>query len=325
MRILSLLPSATEIVYALGLGDNLVGVSHECDYPPEVKTKPVISTSYLSSTLCSAEIHGAVSAHRHPTHSLYGIDEQLLRQIDPEVILTQELCTVCAIPVAQVRKAARILAGPCRIVSLEPNNLRQILDNILTVAEVTGQEERGHAVTLLLQERIDKVAAAASRVAERPRVCCMEWMDPPMAGGHWVPEMIRLAGGIDGLGHEGVPSTVIPWQQVVEFAPEVMVIMPCGYKIERTLAEVDGFSTWVGWYNLPAVRTGRVYIVDSPSYFSRPGPRTIKGLEMLAEIIHPELFSDSIPQGAAVKLDWGQEMPTHTQRMSKRFSPLGQP
>ena len=325
MRILSLLPSATEIVYALGLGDNLVGVSHECDYPPEAKTKPVVSTSDLSSTLRSAEIHGAVSAHRHPTHSLYRIDEQLLQQIDPEVILTQELCTVCAIPVAQVRNAARILAGPCRIVSLEPNNLRQILDNILTVGEVTGQEERAHAVTLLLQERIDKVAAAASHVAERPRVCCMEWMDPPMAGGHWVPEMIRLAGGIDGLGHEGAPSTVIPWQQVVEFAPDIMIVMPCGYKIERTLTEVDRFSTRVGWYDLPAVRAGRVYIVNSPSYFSRPGPRTVKGLEMLAEIIHPELFSGLIPQGAAMKLDWAQKMPIHTQRMSERFSSLGQP
>ena len=325
MRILSLLPSATEIVYALGLGDNLVGVSHECDYPPEVKTKPVVSTSDLSSTLRSVEIHGTVSAHRHPTHSLYRIDEQLLQQIDPEVILTQELCTVCAIPVAQVRNAARILAGPCRIVSLEPNNLRQILDNILTVGEVTGQEERAHAVTLLLQERIDKVAAAASHVAERPRVCCMEWMDPPMAGGHWVPEMIRLAGGIDSLGHEGAPSTIIPWQQVVEFAPEVMVIMPCGYKIERTLTEVDRFSTRVGWYDLPAVRAGRVYIVNSPSYFSRPGPRTVKGLEILAEIIHPELFSGLIPQGAAVKLDWVQKMPIHAQRMSERFSSLGQP
>jgi iron complex transport system substrate-binding protein len=323
MRILSLLPSATEIVYALGLGDNLVGVSHECDYPPEVKTKPVVSTSDLSSTLRSAEIHGAVSAHRHPTHSLYRIDEQLLRQIDPEVILTQELCNVCAIPVAQVREAARILAGPCRIVSLEPNNLRQILDCILTVGEVAGQEERARAVTLSLQERIDRVAAAAARVNSRPRVLCMEWMDPPMAGGHWVPEMIRLAGGIDGLGHEGAASTVIAWERVVEYGPEAMVIMPCGYKIARTLSEMDRFSTRGGWYDLPAVRAGRVYVVDSPSYFSRPGPRTVYGLEMLAEIIHPELFSGLIPPGAAVKLDWNQEKPMQAQSVSERFSPLG--
>jgi iron complex transport system substrate-binding protein len=322
MRILSLLPSATEIVYALGLGDDLVGVSHECDYPPEVKTKPVVSTSDLSPALRSAEIHGTVNAHHHPTHSLYRIDEQLLQQIDPEVILTQELCTVCAIPVAQVREAARILAGPRRIVSLEPNNLRQILDNILTVGDVTGQEERARAVTFALQERIDKVAATASRAASRPRVFCMEWMDPPMAGGHWVPEMIRLAGGIDGVGNERAPSTVIPWAQVIEYAPEVMVIMPCGYKIERTRSEVERLSTSVGWSDFPAVRAGRVYIVDSPSFFSRPGPRTVNGLEMLAEIIYPELFSGLIPPGAAVKLEWSPKKPILEQRLSERFSPL---
>jgi len=302
MRILSLLPSATEIVYALGLGDSLVGVSHECDYPPEVKTKPVVSTSDLSSSLASAEIHGAVSGHRHPAHSLYRLDEQLLRQIDPEVILTQELCSVCAIPVEQVRESARILAGPCRIVSLEPNNLRQILDNIVTVGEVTGREKEARKVVHSLQDRIEHVAAATAHPASRPRVFCMEWMDPPMAGGHWVPEMIRLAGGTDGLGNEGAPSTVIPWERVVQYQPEVVVLMPCGYKIDRTLGEIDHLATRAGWHDLPAVHDGRVYIVDSPSYFSRPGPRTVTGLEMLAEIIHPELYSGLIPPGAAVKL-----------------------
>ena len=167
MRILSLLPSATEIVYALGLADDLVGVSHECDYPPEVKTKRVVSASDVSPTALSAEIHGAVSRHRHPAHSLYRLDKDLLRQIDPEVILTQELCDVCAIPLAQVREAARILEGPCRIISLEPNTLRQILDNILTVGEVTGQEDRARDLIQSLQERIDRVAAAA-RPRRRP-------------------------------------------------------------------------------------------------------------------------------------------------------------
>src|SRR5580693_781147 len=188
MRILSLLPSATEIVYALGLGDDLVGVSHECDYPDQARTKPIVSTSILSAALRSEEIHSVVSEHHHSSHSLYSIDEQLLKQIDPDVILTQELCTVCAIPVAQVREAARILAGPRCVVSLEPNNLHQIVENILTVGDVTGQEERARAVAFALQERIDNVAATASRAASRPRVFCMEWMDPPMAGGHWVPE-----------------------------------------------------------------------------------------------------------------------------------------
>lgn len=322
MRILSLLPSATEIVYALGLGDSLVGVSHECDYPPEVREKPVISTSDLSSQLGSAEIHGAVNAHRHPAHSLYRINEPLLRRIDPEVILTQELCNVCAIPVAQVRESARILAGPCRIVSLEPNTLHQILDNILTVGEVTGQEGRARALTNSLQERITQVTELASHAASHPRVLCLEWMDPPMAGGHWVPEMVRLAGGTDGIGKEGAPSTVISWEAVVEYQPEVLIVMPCGYKIDRTLGEVDRFSTRAGWHDLPAVRAGRVYIVESPSYFSRPGPRIVTGLEMLAEIIHPELFSGLAPLGAAVKLDWSTETPIDAQRLSQRFFAL---
>jgi iron complex transport system substrate-binding protein len=300
MRILSLLPSATEIVYALGLGEHLVGVSHECDYPPDARNKPVVSASDLKPTLSSTEIHGAVSSHRHPAHSLYRLDERMLREIDPEIILTQELCTVCAIPVAQVREAARILAGPCRIVSLEPNKLSQILDNILTVGEVTGNEDAARSVTGALQERIDRVARRAEGAASRPRVCCLEWMDPLMHGGHWVPEMVRLAGGIDGLGHEGEPSTVIPWQNVIEFGPEIIVVMPCGYNIEKTLHEIQALSSRAGWHDLPAVRGGRVYAVDSPSYFSRPGPRIVTGLEMLAEIIHPELFSGFIPQGAAV-------------------------
>lgn len=306
MRILSLLPSATEIVYALGLGDELVGVSHECDYPPEARTKPIVSTSSLSPALRSDEVHRSVNEHHHSSHSLYNIDEQLLQQVNPDVILTQELCGVCAVPVAQVREAARILAGPRRIISLEPNNLRQILDTISAVGEVTGHEREARALVAELESRIAGIASAASTVSTRPRVFCMEWMDPLMAGGHWIPEMVRLAGGIDNLGEDGRPSRVIAWQQVVEYSPEIMVIMPCGYKIPRSLAEADQLASREGWYNLPAVRENRVYIVDSPAYFSRPGPRIIKGLEIFAEIIHPELFSGLIPPEAAVKLDWSK-------------------
>src|SRR5713226_5738714 len=220
MRILSLLPSATEIVYALGLGDDLVGVSHECDYPDQARTKPIVSTSNLSTALRSEEIHSVVSEHHHSSHSLYSIDEQLLKQIDPDVILTQELCTVCAIPVAQVREAARILAGPRCVLSLEPNNLRQILENISAVAEVTGRQAEAAALVSQLKSRIARISSATTSLRQRPRVFCMEWMEPVMAGGHWVPEMIRLAGGTDGLGSDGQPSTAIDWAQVVEFAPQ---------------------------------------------------------------------------------------------------------
>jgi iron complex transport system substrate-binding protein len=150
----------------------------------------------------------------------------------------------------------------------------------------------------------------------------MEWMDPPMAGGHWIPEMVQLAGGIDALGHDGRPSTVIEWEQVVEYAPEVLIVMPCGYKIERSLDEIDRLSFRPGWYEFPAVRQGRLYVVDSPAYFSRPGPRIVNGLDILAEVIHPELFSGLIPPGSAVKLEWSRETRIPAQRMSERFSPL---
>jgi len=322
MRILSLLPSATEIVYALGCGDSLVGVSHECDYPEDAKTKPIVSTSSLSTKLRSSEIHSRVSEHHHSNHSLYSIDEQLLKRIDPDVILTQELCTVCAIPVAQVRDAARILAGPRCVVSLEPNNLHQILDNITAVAEVTGRQTAAYELVLRLEERIAHIRSAAAMVAERPRVFCMEWMDPLMAGGHWIPEMVGIAGGTDGLGHEGRSSTVIEWDRVVAFTPQILVIMPCGYRIPRTVEEMDRLGSLPGWYELPAVRDGRVYVVDSPAYFSRPGPRIVEGLEILAQIIQPTMFSGLIPEDSAVKLEWDKTCPLKTQRMSERFVPL---
>jgi len=321
MRILSLLPSATEIVYALGLGDDLVGVSHECDYPEVARTKPVVSTSTLSNGLRSEEIHSAFSEHRHGTHSLYRIDERLLKQIDPDVILTQELCTVCAIPVAQVREAARILAGPRCVVSLEPINLRQILENISAVAEVTGRQAEAAALVAQLDSRIARIASATSSLSERPRVFCMEWMDPPMAGGHWIPEMIRLAGGTDGLGNDREPSTAIEWERVVEFGPEILVIMPCGYKIPRSLGEVDRLASNRGFYDLPAVQSGQVYIVASPAFFSRPGPRIVDGLEILAQIIHPELFSGMFSTGGSLKLAWDEAQPIGLQKLSSRFMP----
>jgi iron complex transport system substrate-binding protein len=322
MRILSLLPSATEIVYALGLGGDLVGVSHECDYPEEARTKPIVSTSTLSTALRSEQIHSAFSEHRHPTHSLYRIDEQLLKQINPDVILTQELCTVCAIPIAQVREAARILAGPRCVVSLEPNNLRQILENISAVAEVTGRQAEAAVLVAQLEDRIARIGSATSSIRERPRVFCMEWMDPVMAGGHWIPEMIRIAGGTDGLGSDGQPSTAIDWEQVVEFAPQVLVIMPCGYKISRSLGEVDRLASKRRFYDLPAVQSGQIYVVDSPAYFSRPGPRIVNGLEILAQIIHPELFSGLFSAGSSMKLAWNQAQAIESQGLSERFVPL---
>jgi len=322
MRILSLLPSATEIVYALGLGDDLVGVSHECDYPEEARKKPVVSASTPTSALRSEQIHSAFSGHKHPSHSLYRIDEQLLKKVDPEVILTQELCEVCAIPVAQVREAARILAGPRRVVSLEPNNLHQILDNISVVADVTGRQTEASALIAQLEKRIARITSATSSLRERPRVCCMEWLDPVMAGGHWIPGMVHLAGGTDRLGSDGQPSRAIEWRQVLDFAPQILILMPCGYNIPRSLGEIDRLASRPGFYDLPAVQSGEVYVVDSPAFFSRPGPRIVNGLEILAQIIHPELFSGSFSTGGTVKLTWDGTLPIGSQTLSERFRPL---
>ena len=322
MRILSLLPSATEIVYALGLGDELVGVSHECDYPDEARTKPIVSTSHLSTTLRSEEIHSVVGEHQHSNHSLYEIDDELLKQIDPDVILTQELCTVCAIPVAQVRDAARILNGTRCIISLEPTNLQQILEGISAVAEVTGRKAEAQTLVQSLQRRIQRIGTATSAITTRPPVFCMEWMEPLLAGGHWIPEMVRFAGGTDSFGHQGRHSSRVPSSQLIAAAPEVIVIMPCGYKVPRTLREVDRLASMPHWIDLPAVREGRVYVVDSPAYFSRPGPRAITGLEILAQIIQPTLFSGLIPVGSAVKLEWDKRYALESQRMSEHFVPL---
>jgi iron complex transport system substrate-binding protein len=322
MRILSLLPSATEIVYLLGIEDSLVGISHECDYPPEVRTKPVISASPLPAAFRSDEVHEAVKRHSHSSHSLYRIDENLLRQLSPDVILTQELCSVCAISAGQVREAARILAGPCRIVSLEPHDLRQILDTILIVGEETRRKDKAKAVIHEFEGRIERVQSITCSTPVRPKVFCMEWMDPIMAGGHWVPEMVQLAGGQDHLGQAGERSLSIDWDRVVQYQPDVLVIMPCGYKIRRTLSEVDRLSSRPAWFDLPPVRAGQVYVVDSPAYFSRPGPRIITGLEILAQILHPELFHGLAPPESAVKLDWNGASPQGRAAISARFLPV---
>src|SRR5487761_155018 len=322
MRILSLLPSATEIVYLLGIEDSLVGISHECDYPPEVRTKPVISASPLPASLRSDEVHEAVKRHSHSSHSLYRIDENLLRQLSPDVILTQELCNVCAISAGQGREAARILGGSCRIVSLAPHNLRQILDTILVVGEETRRKDKAKAVIHEFERRIRRVQSITCSAPGRPKVFCMEWMDPIMAGGHWVPEMVQLAGGQDNLGQAGERSLAIDWDHVVQCQPDVLVIMPCGYKIRRTLSEVDRLASKPGWFDLPAVRAGQVYIVDSPAYFSCPGPRIVTGLEILAQILHPELFHGLAPPESAVKLDWNEASPQGSAAMPARFLPV---
>lgn len=296
MRICSLLPSATEIVFALGLGDQLVAVTHECDHPPEATSLPRITASSINHQGSSGrEIHRHISEAVHSGSSVYSLDQAMLERLDPDLLLTQELCDVCAVSYRIVRDAVRMLAGPRKVVSLEPTNLRGILETIEEVAKLNGVPERAEELVKSLTERIDRVAERAMRAKSSPRVAALEWLDPPFAGGHWVPEMIRLAGGVDCLGEEGSPSREVSWEEIADSDPELVVLMPCGFDLERTITEARNTTFPEQWRSLAAVRNGRVTAVDGSSYFNRPGPRVVDGLEILAEILQPDLFPSGTP------------------------------
>jgi iron complex transport system substrate-binding protein len=300
MRICSLLPSATEIVYALGLGDQLYGVSHECDYPPEAASKPAVIRSTIDqSGLSSGEIDRAVVERVRRGEGVYTIDLNLLRRAEPDLILTQELCDVCAVPYSEVKRAVDQLGDRPRLLPLSPSLLRDVLLDIARVGEATGREEQAASLVRRLQDRIDRVADTAARAERRPITFCLEWAEPLYVAGHWVPEMVEIAGGLDGLGHKGKPSVVIDWERVVGYAPEVVILMPCGFDVERAVGELPLVSRLPGWAELPAVRNGQVCAVDATSYFSRSGPRLVDGLELLAKILHPELFPGALPCEAA--------------------------
>lgn len=300
MRICSLLPSATEIVYALGLGDQLYGVSHECDYPPEAAAKPtLIRSAFDQSSLSSLEIDHAVMERLRSGEGVYTIDQDLLRQAEPDLILTQELCDVCAVPYSEVKRAVDQLVSQPRLLPLSPSLLGDVLQDISRVGEATGREEQAGFLVRRLRERIDRVTARTATAAERPATFCLEWADPLYVAGHWIPEMVEMAGGIDGLGGKGKPSVPIEWERVVSYAPEVVILMPCGFDVERAVREMPLLTRLPGWLDLPAVQRGQVYAVNATAYFSRSGPRLVDGLELLAKILHPELFPGAIPGEAA--------------------------
>ena len=293
MKIVSLLPSATEIVYALGLGDNLAARTHECDFPAEVLEKPVITRSVLSEGLSSSEIDAAVREQLTSSHSLYTIDQKMLAEIRPDVILTQQLCDVCAVSYDDVRAAVRALPapGPC-LVNLEPTSLEAVWQTMIWVGAATGCEQEAARVTADLRARVQVVCERAARAKARPRTVLLEWLDPLFCGGHWDPELVEIAGGFDGLGRMHAPSTTITWKSVLEFAPEVLVVAQCGFGTKRTALDMEAFSQTPGYAALPAVQNRRVYIVNGSDYFSRPGPRLAESLEILASLIHPELFGE---------------------------------
>jgi iron complex transport system substrate-binding protein len=286
MRIVSLLPSATEIVCALGLGDQLVGVTHECDYPQSVQSLPRVTRTLIPADAASREIDRLVSEQLKTTKALYQLDLPLLKELRPDVIVTQSLCDVCAVSPDEVQAALVQLPGAPRVVNLEPQSLDGLFEAIRQVASAVGVS--ADDTIRHLRGRVDAVAMRSAGVSEHPRVTFLEWLDPPFSSGHWNPELVRIAGGIEGLGKEGQPSRRLRWDEVFGCQPDVIVIACCGFDVKRTLQDVAGVQLMAGWRELPAVRSGRVYVADGSQYFNRPGPRLIESLELLAHAINPE-------------------------------------
>jgi iron complex transport system substrate-binding protein len=289
-KICSLLPSATEIVFALGLDDRLVGVTHECDFPATARQLPVVTRSVLGHEVRdSRDIHRHITAALHEGSSLYMLDQGLLERLDPELILTQELCAVCAVSYALVEEAVLRLEGKRQVLSLEPTSLGGILSSIEQVAGAADVPDRAAPLVATLGRRIEAVTAQAREAAARPHVLALEWLDPLFTAGHWVPEMVRLAGGLDVLGVEGRPSTQTAWSRVIETAPEVIVLMPCGFTLEQTVNEAARLQFVEEWGRRTSGGAPKVYAMNGSAYFNRPGPRIVDGLEILLEIIQPDL------------------------------------
>lgn len=290
IRIVSLLPSATEMICALGLESDLVGVTHECDYPAFVRDLPKVTRTLIPTDAPSAEIDALVRERLASDRALYTLDLDVLDALRPDLIVTQALCDVCAVAEDEVRDAACRLPGRPRVINLEPQTLTEVFDAVQQVADAAGVSDRAPDVIQRLRARVEAVTARTAVVHasdDRPRVALLEWLDPPFSCGHWNPELVRLAGGVEGLGREGQPSRRLHWDEVIAWQPEVIVIACCGFTVERAMTDVAALASVPGWQTLPAVRDGRVTVVDGSEYFSRPGPRLVDSLEILAHAIDP--------------------------------------
>lgn len=304
MRIVSLLPAATEIVALLGHLTHLVGISHECDFPAAVNSLPRVTDCPLyEAGLSSAEIDQRVREALATDGTLYRFNEPLLRELRPDIILTQQLCDVCAVGYGSVAALAANLPTRPILVNLEPKSLGDIFENIRHVGEALGIKEQAETANADLRERVAAVRTKTADLMHRPKVFLMEWIDPPFSSGHWGPEIVKIAGGEEIFGRQGERSVQVPWENVIAAQPEVIVLACCGYKPERTLQDFPILQQFSRWNDLSAVSQGRVYVVDGNAYFHRPGPRIVDSLEILAEIIHPELFGGIFPDRGVVRLE----------------------
>lgn len=285
MRIVSLVPNGTEILFAIGAGGQVVGVSHECDYPEEARQRPVLTGSALRPGMTAAEVDAAVSAQVGSGKSLYTLDEAKIAELAPDLIVTQSLCPVCAVSTEQVDGAVAPLPRCPDLVSLDPHRLEDIFADIRRTGEITGHAAEAEELLRRLEDRLERVRRAVAG-RPRPRVLALEWLDPPFAGGHWVPQMIELAGGRDVAAAPGDPSQRLTWGEVEELDPDLVLAMPCGYDEAGARDQIDQIAELSEWRDLRAVREGRVHPVDANGCFSRPGPRLVDGIERLAAIFH---------------------------------------
>lgn len=305
MRIASLLPAATDVLAELGLVASLVGRTHECDWPDAVAAVPVVTKGALEpGSMSSREISDAVSSAPHRGSSLYALDTELLGRLAPDVIVTQDLCDVCALSYDQVASVVRATGegnGP-RVLSLEARTLGGVLDSVAELGALLGVGERAEEVVSVLRERLATVdAAVAGR--RRPRVAAIEWLDPLWPAGHWVPEQVGHAGGLALLAEPGEHTRPVEWSTVLAAAPEVVLLMPCGLSPGRTRAELDLLRALPGWADLPAVRDGAVWVLDGPAYFNRPGPRVVRGVEVLAAVLHGVAVGEPVRPAEASRVD----------------------
>ena len=295
LRIVSLLPSATEIIHLLGLTEYQVGRSHECDYPNGIEGLPTCTEPKFNPEGSSAEIHNRVTDLLQSALSVYQVKTDLLQNLKPTHVLTQDQCEVCAVSLPEVEAAVQAVTGGApHIVSLQPTVLAETLDDIRRVAqELLGDAGETHAESAIapLKARLATCKSLTNDILHKPSVVCIEWIDPLMAGGNWMPELVSLAGGLPKLGATGQRSAWITWNDLVKADPEVIILMPCGYSMEKTIQESAVLSNALHWQLLRAVKTGRVYVVDGNQYFNRPGPRLVDSVEILVEILHPKLVT----------------------------------
>jgi len=284
MRVVSLLPSSTEILFAIGAGDQVVGVTHECDYPVDAQTRPALTSSLLPAELDAAGIDRHVRASVHAGSSLYGLDEQRLAALEPDLIVTQELCAVCAVSYEIVDRAVKRLRGDPRIVSLEPSSLEDVFATVTALGELTGTEAGAASLLAALRERVEALRGSQP---SGQRVLVLEWTDPPMSGGHWTPGLVELAGGTPILANPGANSQVLDWEAITAAEPDVVIVAPCGYDLPKARAAIAALppAAEAAWRLLPAVRNGRAFAMDGNAYVNRPGPRLVDTAEIFAAAI----------------------------------------